>query len=205
MQQNKLLTEENYQRSKKKITAVAAIVLIIGLLLGGSLIATGIIRSSNIEPSAPEGRTAEDIQAEITAIQEELIPLKAQQNAEFKANGLSEEYYKLDLQISTKNQKVSELKMEKSKIDIGYNDTKDEIEKAKNVPFYIFGAFIIISSAMISLVIFLIAKRREIAAFSAQQMIPVVQESAEQLAPTMGNVAKEITKGIKEGLDSDEE
>jgi hypothetical protein len=137
-------------------------------------------------------------------LETELIPLKAQQNAEFKANGFSEEYYRLDYEISKKNSKISDLSMEKSRIESGYNSTKDKIERSKSIPFYMFGAFIIISSCMFSGFIFLISKRREIAAFSAQQMIPVVQESAEKMAPTIGNVAKEIAKGVKEGLSSDE-
>lgn len=201
MQQNKLLSEENYQKSKKKIARTALIVLIVGILIGGALIATGIIKSMNLESSTPEGRTVETIQAEIDAIEKELIPLKAQQNKEFKQNGFSEEYYRLDYEISDKNSEISELKMEKSKIDIGYNATKDKIERSKFIPFYMIGAFIIISSCMISGFIFLITKRREMAAFSAQQMMPVVQESAEKMAPTLGNVAKEIAKGVKEGLD----
>ncbi len=42
---------------------------------------------------------------------------------------------------------------------------------------------------------------REINAYMAQQQMPVVKEGAEKLAPTAGKVAKEITKGVKEGID----
>lgn len=66
----------------------------------------------------------------------------------------------------------------------------------------------------------MITKRREITAFTMQQVMPVAQEGiekmtptmtnaakemAEQMAPTIGNVAKEIAKGIKEGLDDKKE
>jgi hypothetical protein len=44
---------------------------------------------------------------------------------------------------------------------------------------------------------------REIAAFNAQQHMPIAKESAEKMAPTAGKVAKEITKGIKSGLEDE--
>ena len=52
-------------------------------------------------------------------------------------------------------------------------------------------------------IIMFIAHRREIAAFSTQQIMPVAKEGAEAIAPTLGTVAKEISKGIKEGMQDD--
>ena len=45
-----------------------------------------------------------------------------------------------------------------------------------------------------------IAHRREIASFTTQQVMPVAQEGIEKMAPTVGGAAKEIAKGIKEGI-----
>lgn len=53
-------------------------------------------------------------------------------------------------------------------------------------------------------VIMLIAHRREITAYTTQQVMPVAQEGIEKMAPTIGNAAREITKGIKEGLNDAE-
>ena len=47
-----------------------------------------------------------------------------------------------------------------------------------------------------------IGHRREIAAFTTQQVMPVAKEGIEQMSPTIGKAAGEIAKGIKEGLDS---
>ena len=63
--------------------------------------------------------------------------------------------------------------------------------------------------------ILFIAHRREITAYTTQQVMPVAKEtidemtptmskSAEKMAPAAGTVAKEITKGIKEGLKDEE-
>lgn len=47
---------------------------------------------------------------------------------------------------------------------------------------------------------FLIGNRREIVAYTAQQTMPLAQEGIEKMAPTIGGAAKEIAKGIKEGI-----
>ena len=46
----------------------------------------------------------------------------------------------------------------------------------------------------------LLSNGREINAYLTQQQMPIAQESIEKLAPSAGVAAKEITKGIKEGL-----
>ena len=53
---------------------------------------------------------------------------------------------------------------------------------------------------MIAIAIYIFGKRREIAAFTAQQVMTVAQEGIETMAPTIGNAAGEIAKGIKSGL-----
>lgn len=49
-------------------------------------------------------------------------------------------------------------------------------------------------------VLLLIAHKREITAFTAQQVIPVAKEGINEMSPTIGNAAGEIAKGIKKGL-----
>lgn len=46
---------------------------------------------------------------------------------------------------------------------------------------------------------------REISAFTAQQQMPVAKEGIEKMAPSVGVAAKEIAKGVKEGLKEDED
>jgi len=49
----------------------------------------------------------------------------------------------------------------------------------------------------------LVAHRREITAYTTQQVMPVAKEGIEQITPTVanaaGSIAKDITKGIQEG------
>ena len=56
---------------------------------------------------------------------------------------------------------------------------------------------------MIPLMTFFLAFRRGIMSFIMQQSMPVMQESMIKMASSTGAVAREITKGIKEGLNDD--
>ena len=53
-------------------------------------------------------------------------------------------------------------------------------------------------------IVMIISHRREITAYTTQQVMPVAQEGIEKMAPTIGNAAREITRGIKEGLNDAE-
>ena len=57
--------------------------------------------------------------------------------------------------------------------------------------------------ASVGAICLMVAHRREITAYTTQQVIPVVKEGAEEMAPAAGKVAEEITKGIKKGLDEE--
>lgn len=59
------------------------------------------------------------------------------------------------------------------------------------------GVFVTIAGAMVR---FIVANQKNIAAYQAQQMRPIAEEEIEKMAPSFGVAAKEITKGIKEGL-----
>ena len=100
------------------------------------------------------------------------------------------------------------------------SDFNKEFDSYDSIPFYIIGGFIIIASCMFAGSIYMTTKQREILAFHTQQVMPVAQEGIEKMAPTIGKagasiakemapaygeVAKEISKGIKEGLKSDDE
>lgn len=129
-----------------------------------------------------------------------------------KNNNYTSSYCSLKNELKAKNGEIYLL-------DSKYSDFDKKFESEKYVPFYIVGGFILIASIMISGSIYMMTKRREIAAFSVQQMMPIAQEGiekiapsvgkagasiAKEMAPTYGQIAKEISKGIKEGLKGEE-
>ena len=189
MEKKEYLNEERYQKNKKKVKTIAVFVLIIGLLIGGGLISTGVIKYNQAKLGSNE---INKIQTEIDSYNTQLSSLKAKQNQEFKKNGFSENYYNLENTIDKVEDKIEVLE-DKLNPDTSYL-----------VVFYMFGGFIVFSTFIISFAIFTTANGREINAFYAQQQIPVAQEGIEKMAPSFGKAAKEIAKGIKEGLKDEE-
>lgn len=269
MQKQEFLNEENYQRSKKKIASIALIILIAGILLGGSLITVGLVKQGKINDQYSEGSKlakAEQLETEKQLLiqdleieKQTLISAKATLKDKIKPveeqikklerepfTGFNDAYYaredKIDeLEESIKSDKTSinviddalddsfnhcsfydaknnaytakycslkqQVEHKKSEIaglDYEFSDSKKKSASHGNIPFYMFGAFMIITSGMISLSVYIVSKRRELLAFTAQQVMPVAQEGIEKMAPTIGNamgtMGKEIAKGIKEGL-----
>lgn len=97
--------------------------------------------------------------------------------------------------------KYCSLKNELDEINSGFGKS---FESSKSIPFFMFGAFVIIASCMTAGSIYMFGKRKEIAAFTTQQVMPVAKEGIDEMAPTIGNAVSEITKGIKKGLKDDE-
>ena len=77
MEINKYLNEERYQKSKQKISRVALIILIVGLLIGSSLIATGIIKQSKVNSNYSSESKA-NLQKELDAEKVSLESKKAE-------------------------------------------------------------------------------------------------------------------------------
>lgn len=227
MENKEYLSEERYQKSKMKLITAALIVLILGLLIGGSLIAKGISNSKNVNNTYTE----ENKKIKINNLNEQINIEKANletKKAELQAKGLtassiydSGEAY--DLYIITEvlnpsssncsfdeyknnslTSKYCSLKKQLKEVEEIDTDFEKEWNNFDSIPFYIIGAFIIIAFCFISGFIFLYAKGREIKAFAVQQDMPIAQEGIDKMAPTIGNAAKEIAKGIKDGMKDDE-
>ncbi len=189
MSKTQYLNEEKYQANKKKITIVASLVLIIGLLVGGGLIATGLIKKNQAKLSTEE---INQVQVKIDSYNTQLSSLKSQQYQELRNNGFSENYYNLDNQIDKIEDKIDVL------------EDKLDPDTFYLVVFYILGGFVVLVTAMISGSIYATAKGRKINAFYVQQQIPIAKEEIEEMAPTVGNAVGEIARGIKKGLKDEE-
>ena len=237
MENQEYLNEKSYQKNKKKISIFATIVLIVGLLIGGGLITLGIINNNKIN-SQYSDENKSNIKNKLNEEKEKLELMKK----ELENKGISYNEFasytdgeKYELKIITKsldpsfdyckfdeyknNSVTSNYCLLKNELEDLNNIFNKRLESNKNIPFFIFGIFVIISSFMISMVIYMFTKRREILSFTAQQVIPIAQEGIEKITPTIGkvgktlaeemapvyrNMAEEITKGIKDGLKDDE-
>lgn len=217
MENKKALNEETYQKNKKKITKVAIIVLVVGILIGGSLIVAGLIKQIKVNSNYSEeskGRLQEKIATEKQKLEtkKEELESKGIKYDSFVKYDDGESY---DLKIITEalnpvfnNCAFSEYKNNAltatycsyvQQLDEFTNSHKN-IDSFDSVPFYMFGSIVIIMSCIIAGSIYMFVKRREILAFSTQQVMPVAQEGIEKMSPVFADTAKEISKGIKEGI-----
>ncbi|MBR2753976.1 hypothetical protein IKF28_02180 [Candidatus Saccharibacteria bacterium] len=80
-------------------------------------------------------------------------------------------------------------------------EAEQDSQKFTGLSLCMFGVFVLIVGCIIR---FVIPNRRGILAYQAQQIRPVAQEGIEKIAPSVGVAAKEITKGVKEGLKENE-
>ncbi len=247
MENKKYLTEENYERGKKKIKTIALIILVVGLLIGGSLIATGLMKQGKVNSQYSEENKA-TISQQLETEKQNLISKKAELEAKIEPvenqikqlerepfTGFDAAYYEredkieeLEKSIATDKNSISVIndaldesfahcKFDKTKNNTytskycslklqldDFTDFNKEFDSFDSIPFYMFGAFVIIATCMIAGSIYMFSKRREITAFTAQQVMPVAKEGIDEMAPTIGNAVGEIAKGIKKGLNDDD-
>ena len=221
MEKKELLNEENYEKTKKKITAISLIVLIIALLIGSTLIALGIIKTNTSKKDA-EKVNQERYNASEQRLKE-IASEKESLNLQYDAK--NQECDSLDMSAKDWYSKVNQCRRDASAIsskitnleseEFKLNNNYDKVEAKNYIPLSVFGGVIIFIGGMISLSIYLIAKKRDISAFAIQQSMPLAQEVIGKMAPTigdagktvidkvgpsMGSAAGSIAKGIKDGL-----
>lgn len=211
MTQKELLNEESYQKTTKKLFSIGIGIILIGVVVAVIM----VIPKLNFEPEVSK----EELQKQLA----ELKPALQERYDELEAKGVEESWdYKdeegyemtlIDIALDPTNSTC-----ERSSL-YSDNDTTREYCKVKAQIYELDNPkmsggplFIIVPSLMVLMpcvgigaMLILTSKRREIVAFSAQQIMPVAQEGIEKMAPSAGVAAKEITKGIKEGLKDEEE
>lgn len=218
MEKKELLNEDNYEKTKKKITTISLIILIVALLIGSTLIALGVIKTNTSKKDA-EKVNQERYNASEQRLKE-IASEKESLNLQYDAK--NQECDSLDMSAKDWYSKVNQCRRDASAIsskitnleseEFKLNNNYDKVEAKNYIPLSVFGGVIIFIGGMISLSIYLIAKKRDISAFAIQQSMPLAQETIEKMAPTVGNaagtvgkgIAKGITSGIKEGLKTDE-
>lgn len=196
MAENKYLNEENYQKAEKSITLAAILVLVIGLCIGGFLIYKGIAKPG------------------ISKVEELKVQLEIKKN-ELEAKGINfnrfanyndGESYDLKVITNALDPSFNHCAFDEYKnnsITKEYCTAKNSTGDFASSSSIMLGVFICIAICMISGFMFMFAKQRHIVAFKVQQVMPVAKEGIDEMAPTIGNVAGEIAKGIKKGLSDD--
>lgn len=215
------LSEEEFQKNKKKIINISVIVLIVGVLVGVALIVVGVMKGKNYTADTTNQRTEVEIKADIDTYEEELRLLEQEEKDLMRESSdifmedqeHSDRYYaKIDEADEKREEankvlaKINTLEMElPNSFTDSFNTQKGKFDKIfKTQPYYMFGTFIILTSVMLAGGIYFFAKRREITAFTTQQVMPVAQEGVEKMAPSIGKVGEEVAKGVAKAKEEKE-
>ena len=223
MDKKEYLNEEWYQGVKKKITKLSLIIFISGLVIGCFLIGFGVYKQNNANKINKERYDAAYKQSEenvkiaetrLKEIENEISAL----NSDYSAK--SQECDSLDMNAADWYTKVNQCHREASSINSTINDLEsektqlknqdytvyyDKVNAAKYFIFYFLGIGVFIMFGIASIIVYVIAKKREITAFTIQQSMPVAKEAIDEMAPTIGNAAGEIAKGITQGINENKE
>ncbi len=170
MDNQKLLSEEKYQRNNAKVKKVGKMLLIIGvitLVISIALIIIGFVSTGNSASNAFD---------------------KVGSNAINNFNSMDQ------------NTVINEAQNT-------FNSTKDTAKGMfGSVGLFALGGFLNFIGFALTIaggVVMFIAHRREITAYTTQQVMPVAQEGIEKITPTVanaaGSIAQSISKGIQEG------
>ena len=196
MDEKKYLNEKKYQKTEKGITVFAILILVVGLLIGGFLIYRGIAK--------PATSKVETLEKKLEVKRNELIS----KGIEYDKSSKYTDGEKYDLYIITNalDPSFSHCEFDEYKnnsITKEYCAAKNSISEFSTISLIMVGIFICFVTIGIFVSVLVFAKGRQILAFTTQQTIPVAKESIDEMAPTIGNAAGEIAKGIKNGLEDE--
>lgn len=198
MLKEELLNEGKFQKTKNKLRIIILVVWLIFIALGIFLIYKGLGNNSSDKLLSIENKLKEQKESL------EASGLKYNTFATYSDGDL----YNLKIITEVLDPSFSYCSFDEYKnnsITSEYCSLKNSNNSFAKTSFLMFGGFIIIASSMFCGVLYLsIIKRREIMAYTVQQVMPVAKEGIDKISPTIakatGNIAKEVTKGIKEGL-----
>ncbi len=212
------LNEENYQKAKKKIKGIAITIFVIGLVISSIFFVTGALKQQKVkkenDTSYQQALKEKDEEKKVDEQRLLAIP-KTIEELTSKKNQLTQEMSSLDMtdstwfskvnqyqsEISSLEGKISELEMEKFNLqNKNYTVFHQKNMSMSHVIFYSLGGMTLFLSLMIALMIYFISKRREILAFGIQQTLPLAKEGMEKVTPTVIKTTKELAKGITEGI-----
>ncbi len=197
MEDKKYLNEEQYQKTERKLSLVALIILIVGLSIGGLLIFSGVAK--------PNTSKISDLKAELEAKKSALEAKGIEYNssAEYTDGEVYDLYIITDV-LDPSFDNCGFYKYKNNNLTSEYCSAKNNLNDFSGTPKIMIGSFICITSCMFAGFVFMVAKRRNIAAFTTQQVIPIAKEGIDEMAPTIGNAASEIAKGMKKGFNDNE-
>lgn len=191
MENKEFLNEEKYKKTKRKMNIIAILALIIGISIAGTLIYNGVKK--------PNTEKLDNIKANLETKRKELEEKGINICADYTC-GEGYDLYIIDKVLDPAHEYCSFREFKNNSISQEYCAEKNKSSETVQTAYIMGGVFSIMITIFISGNLFFFTKRREMLAFSAQQVMPIAQEGMDKMTPSVGKIAKEITKGVKEGM-----
>ena len=241
--EKKIFNEGKYQKNRKVMNYVGMAVVVLSIVVGGSVMYLGnrLVRkeiftkqdNSSIQKNVEKKVILED--GSLVAVphtQEEYQEALARVDAQYPNHDIRQEGYNSEENMARFSDRNELEEAYRDYIDSQHKKDDDmfgQMDKVSGVMFKVFFTIISIFPGFIIMVIgvtvgskiLVMANGRGIAGFFTQSAVPVVKETIEEIAPTIGKVKKdmidtvspsigkateEIARGIKKGLaDQDKE
>lgn len=136
---------------------------------------------------------------EVQKIDEQIIKLEQEKNT--LGNTSTDDFDTNFDKFSEINKKTDDVF---SKVDYHISSSSQNMDNYWMIDI---GIFVIIVSFIIALFLYFLSKMREIQAYNVQSSMPIAKEGIEEMTTTVSNaageVAKSVSKGIKDGLSDD--
>ena len=203
-----LLSEEKYRKVKGKLSHTALIVLIIGLLVGGSMLCYGIF-------GGPSDEKLSELKTQLEEKRDELENSGVTECSNYRC-GDGYDLYVINEALDPSFDHCAFDEYKNSSITGEYCKARNASSlDGGRIVYCIIGGFLIFAFGMFAGQIYFMSRGREVLSFMTQQTLPVAAEGFEKVAPTVarvkkgmmkdmapayGELAKEISKGIKEGI-----
>jgi len=208
------LNEERFQKTRKKFILAGVLIMVIGLMAGGLLIAKGFSNKSAVDSQYTEANKQQniaDLQAQIIALQNEVQPkLDEIQRLETQRNTLSpftdqDQRDALQTQINALQNEIRPIQDQITQLNSDlFQAQNDDVsfDRSFHASSYILlfavGGFILFTFFAFGAMMLLQAFRRNFLAYGAQTAMPIVKEGIEEITPAVGGMVKEIKKDLDE-------
>lgn len=220
--EKQFLTEENYQKGNRVFKTISLVILIVALVVGGGLIALGAVKQNEAGKINEERAAAAEAEAEqnvaaararVAEIDQEVAELQTQHDAkedecnslDMMADGWYTQRVACQREVSELWSQISHLEMEKFELENkDYGVLYKTVGMEYYVVFYFVGGTVLLFGCVISLSMYLVTKRRALAAYHAQTHLPIIKEGVADVTPTVaqsaGTVAGSVAEGIAQGV-----
>lgn len=205
MENQKFLSEEKFQHTNKKVRKVALAIFLTGLAISIGLVIFGTVEKNQQKQDAQVGIEAaanrlDEMDAEISDLRFKAEEKRKECSAMVENGASVDERAKCNREKDALSKKARDIELGKMGVESEKMSNKMTSESDTTPMQYTFAFQVILISSALAGGVFMMSKRREIGAYTAQQGMPVAQEMIEKMTPTAAKSSGVVAESVAEGL-----